>query len=203
MTLEYKTAKIFPIPVRNFKLPSLTTSKIAEIIDIIDNECTWNDWSDNSLRASWTNEQNILDDPRLKDVKEEVVEAFNIFKNEENHRCGEIKMMCSWANKLTKGQHIIPHMHQNSYLAATIHLSKGSNLVLQHPTVYDRYGVDFDEKDIIPAVEFPIQVGHLVMFPGKLVHAVKKQELDTPRYSLAMNGMPNFFGRPTAYVDFR
>lgn len=203
MTIEFKTARIFPMSVRNFTLSSLTDEKIEEIINIIDNECTWDSWTNEQIRGSWTKEQNILQDPRLKDVLEEVTEAFNIFKTEENHICGDIKVICSWGNKLENGEHIVPHMHANAYLASAIHLSSGSNIVFQHPTVLDWCGLDFNEKDNLAAMEFPIEKGHMIVFPSKLVHGVKEQTLPYPRYSLGVNAMPINYGRPTAYVDFR
>lgn len=203
MTKEFKTAKIFPISVRNFKLDTLTEDKIKEIIDIIEGKCDWDRWSNGEIRGSWTIQQQLLDIPELHDVRDEILECFKTFKEEEGHKCDGLKVVCSWGNKLEKGEHILPHAHANAYLAAAVHLNPGSNLVFQHPTTLDRTGLDFDDRDNLQALEFPIEPGHIVIFPSKLVHAVKTHEFDIPRYSLGANCMPAFYGRPTGYVDFR
>jgi len=194
---------IFPLPIRNFKLESLTEDVIQQTIDTIENKVELYHETKEPVGA-WSYSQAFLDEHEfLKDVKEEVLEAFDMFSKLEKHECKDIRIASSWVNRLNKSEHILPHRHPNCYIAGTIHLTPGSPLVFQKPTTKDWYDIEFEEDHTLEINQLPVPVeaGHLILFPSKLVHGVLPHTEDAPRYSIGINSLPRVYGRSTAFVN--
>jgi uncharacterized protein (TIGR02466 family) len=193
---------LFGIPVRSYELKYFKNNSINEFLKDLNSYRLLHNGDPQTGFYSET--QTLLKDQKFNDLNKEIIDCITHFSYCERHAVEDISIVSSWSNLLQEGQFIEPHMHTNSYISATIHLTEGSHLFFQrHPTeeLYGfTLGVRPSQEDFIAVDCIP---GNLIVFPSKLTHGVYPHSGKSPRISIALNTLPKVFGTPTAYVDLQ
>lgn len=192
-------AELFPIPIAGFELKSINDNNISKI----KNHVLSLDFDNaGNTNGSLSREQQVLNNDIFKDVKEEVLLHLNDYMEYCNHDAEGIKIISSWSNTVDKDEHIHTHWHENSYISGVIHLTSGSDLVINKPLIQRYFGIDTEYKEHDNAeFRIPARQGQLVLFPSMIPHYVQHHSTDETRISIAFNTWPLKYGTPAARVD--
>jgi uncharacterized protein (TIGR02466 family) len=138
---------------------------------------------------------NILDDPRLSDIKKFIEEAANQYLKEvmSSNTDASLYVTQSWLNIVSAGNNQGMHIHPNSFLTGVIYIKVPlgiEGLVFHKHLNYIGLRVDpevrnkYNEEDRVELV----QEGQVLIFPSNLMHGtLTHASVDTPRVAIAFN----------------
>lgn len=195
--------RIFGFPIRTYILDYFEKNSPDDLIEILKNEKIVHEES-HTKTGFWSKSQELFKELELNELEDEILQCVNDYSNKESHVVEGISIVSSWFNVLESNQYIEPHVHLNSYISGTIHLSEGSNLFFRKPPTEDVFQIccELSEYDK-HFVEYDVQPGTLVLFPSKLSHGVYPHNREDPRVSIAFNTWPKKFGGTTRFVNLK
>lgn len=143
-----------------------------------------------------TTTQRLLDAPLFQAVKAECQQLCKAYVESQGHQVEQVHITSSWGNTLKKHDPIHVHMHPNSYVSGVFYLTQGAALNFHNPLQTEdlftlRPLVQWDPLNhhTWQVLKLPIEPGHIVLFPSRLLHHVDENSNDF-RYSIAFNTMP-------------
>jgi uncharacterized protein (TIGR02466 family) len=190
LLMSYKYIHLWQTPIYHTDLDIGDT--VLQYVKSLEYERMPND------KASYTISKTVLDDPKLKALKDEIISNVNMFLFDHLHmnskHFGGFYITSSWVNRFDKTDYGEPHIHENSLFSGVLYLHapklSGGELVFKAPENITYSTMSFDYNwDAITGREFdlPVHTNQLVIFPSKVTHKIKEYKGETPRYSLAFN----------------
>ena len=141
-----------------------------------------------------TNNVFVLEDERLKDLKEIVDFALNDYLQQIYQPINDVKLRStiSWLNFTDKSQYHHKHIHHNSIISGCLYINahKDSDcIVFTKRASGENWQIQSNEYNAFNSNEFsvPVGTGDLVLFPSNLIHSVPKTDHEHTRVSLAFN----------------
>mgnify|MGYP003341205510 FL=1 len=140
-----------------------------------------------------SNNNYILEEPELADLKEVVTKALNeyikrVYKPKYE---GEGYVTQSWLNYTAKGEFHHKHEHPNSFISGVIyiHTDETKDKITFHRSGYKQLQLATDQFDVYNSDSwwFNVKTGGIVIFPSNLTHHVEDVIADETRISLAFN----------------
>lgn len=170
--------QLFPTIVGN----CLRKDLIQPVQNIIDN------MHDDEWAEIGSASVHILD--KDKKLKNAITKEVQTFLKEILSIETKLKMSTSWFTKVVKGQSLVEHTHNNSWISGCFYIHENCEIqfsaeppqILVEPkthTVINSYYVDYQPSP-----------GTMLIFPSKTRHTAMPYKLDDVRYSLAFNFMP-------------
>jgi uncharacterized protein (TIGR02466 family) len=140
-----------------------------------------------------SNNNYILDEPEMKDLKEFVTGQLNEYVERVHKPKFSAKAFVtqSWLNWTKKGEFHHKHAHPNSFISGVLYISTDST---KDKITFHRDG--YHQLQLIPYIFdnmnsnswwFNVKTGGIVMFPSGLTHHVEDVIADDVRVSLAFN----------------
>jgi uncharacterized protein (TIGR02466 family) len=197
--------QLYPTPVYISKLESITP-ELKNLIISEKYEVMY------SGTATYTTNQQLLNDPAYKILKEEIdshVEHYvrdylNVNPNQKFY------MTNSWAVCMPTGSFANPHAHTNSLISGCFYLGEddkfGSfNINRNYDNIFtSTLSPEFVEYTTINSGSYSIQPGEdmIILFPSIVIHNVSPNQSQDTRYSVAFNYFANgIFGRKESYLE--
>ena len=147
-----------------------------------------------SYFSSASSNKNVLEDEKLRFVKDKLVEEFDLFSSDIMKYNNEFEIVTSWFTRCKEGQSSDFHNHNNCLLSGVLYLQtdeNSSNIKFQN---FDnrRYQMIIEEYNIFNSVEFRLKPkdGLLIFFPSEMWHKIEENKSHNTRYSLAFNLLP-------------
>jgi len=195
--LAMKNVKLWPIQIAGCQLKSVENN-LQNILNDLENK----DEEYLGQNGSCSIEQNLLENSFYNEIKKEVLFYVNQYRKQLGHNVKNLKIVSSWSNKVEKGENIDWHTHENSYISGVIHLTKGSDLLLQRPYIKTFFQIATPyQDDEEAAIIIPPKAGQLVLFPSALIHGVDNNNSNEARFSIAFNTWPTEYGFSTSKVN--
>lgn len=134
----------------------------------------------------------VLDDPRLSALKEEVAQAVSVFLKETYNpeRDPKIFLTQSWVNYTKPGQFHHQHNHPNSFLSGVVYVKTNNDKILFCRDRYEQVKLKPQEFNWYNSDTwwFDVNAGDIMIFPSYLTHRVPEVEEDGhERVSIAFN----------------
>lgn len=100
-------------------------------------------------------------------------------------------MQTMWVNVNGEGDENIPHIHPDTDLAVVWYLTEAFGLEIKNPNIYPQNNLlkefSHSEGNVYESIQFEFAPGDIVIFPGHLLHSVKRHTGTEPRVSMAGN----------------
>lgn len=177
---------LFPTPVAIFKLNRDLTKKELNFVDECEKNLVTN------IGNFFSNNKNVLDNSKLKDIKKFILEKVQIYFNEIIKPQGNVKpfISLSWINFNYKNNFHHKHTHNNSVLSGVFYID-----TIQDDKIYFYKEmhkiIDFAPKEFntfnSDSWWITTEKNSLILFPSHLVHDVPITNRDSPRISLSFN----------------
>ena len=126
------------------------------------------------------------------DLSKDFVKRVNSTLSEINYS-SSLQMTTSWFNKTYVFNGIGRHIHTNSFWSSVFYFEENCGDLFfnkDHSAITVPVTKENVELQMFGEMSFPAEKGTLILFPSYLPHYVEQDNIDEPRYSLAMNYMP-------------
>ena len=193
---------IFPIPIGNEYLNDISDERLLEI----KNFCSEQNF--HQFTPPISENQFILDDPFLKDLKEKILKFTKNYLEKKLKKYDKIEIASSWAVKMVNNGFAIEHSHSNSLFSGVFYLDEGSPIYFTDPNqnkwwikgndpLDDNNPYGWDRVNLKPSPKLA------VIFPSWLFHGVKETpDNSNIRMSIAFNIIPRGLqGTQGAYIN--
>lgn len=140
-----------------------------------------------------SNNNYILEEPEMLDIKTTVTEAVNMYIQRiyKPKYPAEAYVTQSWLNFTAKGEFHHKHEHPNSFISGVLYIQTDAtkDRITFHRREYRQMQLSTDTYDIYNSDSwwFSVKTGGIVMFPSSLTHNVEEVTSDETRISLAFN----------------
>ena len=196
--------RIFGFPVRTYRLEYFKNKEsIDQIVEVLKSKKITHE-EGHTDTGFWSSSQELFKDLELTALTSEILDYVNDYSKKESHKVDDISIISSWFNVLQLDQYIEPHVHLNSYISGSIHLTEGSSLFFRKPPPEDIFQIccEIEDHDT-QFIDYAVEPGTLVLFPSKLMHGVYPHNREGARFSLAFNTWPKVYGGMTRYVNLK
>ena len=151
-----------------------------------------NDFIDNITSTS--SKKNVLENEKLKFLKDLLLEEFYRFSFDVMKYSNEFRITTSWFTKSEKGESSHFHNHNNCMYSGVFYLQAEENSGDIEFTTYDdsRWVLEKTELNDFNSVvwNWKPKSNLLLIFPSEIYHRISKNNADSTRYSLAFNLVP-------------
>lgn len=152
-----------------------------------------------------TDDMFVLENPRLKDLKELVNQALDDYLQQIYAPCANVKLLStiSWLNFTDKTQYHHKHIHHNTIVSGCLYINaikESDCIVFTKRASGENWQIQPNNYNAYNSNEFtvPVGTGDLVLFPSNLIHSVPKTNHEHTRISLAFN---SFFSGELGFVN--
>ena len=170
--------QLFPTIVGN----CLRKDLIQPVQNIIDN------MHDDEWAEIGSASVHILD--KDKKLKRAITKEVQTFLKEVLSIDTKLKISTSWFTKVVKGQSLVEHTHNNSWMSGCFYIH--DNCEIQFSTEPPQILVEPKTLNLTNSyyIDYKPSPGTMLIFPSKTRHTAMPYKLDDVRYSLAFNFMP-------------
>ena len=180
---------IFPTPIMFSEMDRLFTKDELDFIDKHGKEGMTN----RNVGNVTSNNNYILNEPELADLKLIVTEALNEYVKRvyKPKYAAEAFITQSWSNYTKKGEFHHKHEHPNSFISGVlyIHTDETKDKITFHKSGYKQLQLIPKTYDVYNSDSwwFNVKTGGLVLFPSSLTHHVEDVIAEETRISIAFN----------------
>ena len=180
---------LFPTPVMFVEIGREFTKEELEFVAKHSKEGMTN----KNIGNVTSNNNYILDEPELADLKKIITEAVNMYSKKvyKPKYKNEIFVTQSWLNYTAKGEFHHKHEHPNSFISGTlyIHTDSQKDKITFYKSGYKQIQLATETYDAYNSDSwwFNVKTGGMVIFPSNLTHNVDPVEADETRISIAFN----------------
>ena len=186
---ELEVMNVFPKALGVTELPFFHEELLVSFAETLEYKESLRGKYDGSLSI----DNQILNDSHFLDVKKQILAYALLFgRNVLEHLFEDIHISCSWINKLTQGQSVAMHSHNNSYISGVLYLTEGSPITFadfNRPSAWEPKISKLNEFNDSVCLIKP-SPGRLILFQSALVHGVEASPSLHPRYSIGFNIVP-------------
>ena len=175
---------LFPTAIFKTSIRKLTQTELAYILS--------KELESQSLGNAVSFDRYLLNDPKLNDLKNLMLDAIKIYAKEVMSIDNEFYITNSWLNKTsTNEQHSI-HNHTNSILSGCYYISVEDSQPyisfnrLTQPFLLNYVPTEFNRFNSVEW-DLPLENNSLVIFPSECYHYVKPNKSVNERISIAFN----------------
>ena len=179
---------LFPTPIALFKLDELNNEEEKFLLNL-----ETGNQNNNYLNNMGSNDNNVLDNPEIKNLRHRIQKCIDEYKNEIMQCENELYITNSWVNFLTTGNRHAMHYHANSMVSGVyfVNVDKDMpNLTIQSSQV-DLWPLIWERKKWTNENNLGeiilVEKNMLVLFPSKVWHNVDVNKSPNTRVSLSFN----------------
>ena len=176
---------LFPTPLFKTKLNRDFTEK--EINFILENE---NKVQINNYSTKVSTNKNILDSEELKDIKNEISNPLDNYKNIvlNTDNKFELYITQSWISYMKDNYFHNQHNHLNSFVSGVLYIQAQDNIMfLTDKNNFFELKVKQFNNFNSQSFNMNVQTGDIILFPSHLTHLVPHKINKNKRISLAFN----------------
>lgn len=176
---------LFPTPLFKTKLNRDFTEK--EINFILENE---NKVQINNYSTKVSTNKNILDSEELKDIKNEISNSLDNYKNIvlNTDNKFELYITQSWISYMKDNYFHNQHNHLNSFVSGVLYIQAQDNIMfLTDKNNFFELKVKQFNNFNSQSFNMNVQTGDIILFPSHLTHLVPHKINKNKRISLAFN----------------
>ena len=176
---------LFPTPLFKTKLYRDFTER--EINFILENE---HKVQVNNYNTKVSTNKNILDNEQLKDIKNEINNALNNYKNIvlNTDNKFELYITQSWISYMKDNYFHNQHNHLNSFVSGVLYIQAEDNIMfLTDKNNFFELKVKQFNNFNSQSFNMNVQTGDIILFPSHLTHLVPHKINKNKRISLAFN----------------
>ena len=167
---------------------------VKKIISIAEKETYKRCWGEESLNGMQSLNLHVLENKKLKWLKDAMIKEFNKFNSNVMHHSNKFEITTSWFTKQEKGESSTNHNHNNCMFSGVFYLQVNETTGNIHFQTYDsrRYWIEIDEYNVWNSIDYAFKPldNTLFIFPADTFHRVNENKSDITRYSLAFNVVP-------------
>ena len=195
MENKFELFRLFSTPVLKGKL-NIDNNNLLKIKNIFEKEKYVMNQNHSAERSK---NIHILNKTKLKFLKDKIMNAFNIYKNDIfRYENTKMTMTTSWIARVKSNCVSDSHNHANSLFSGVYYINTNKN---SGSITFNSFPT---HKQIQPAPEDPTQFtldnsgqytffpenDMILLFPSHTYHKIQVNESDETRYSIAFNFMP-------------
>jgi len=176
---------LFPTPLFKTKLNRDFTEK--EINFILENE---NKVQINNYNTKVSTNKNILDSEELKDIKNEISNSLDNYKNIVLNTDNKLELYItqSWISYMKDNYFHNQHNHLNSFVSGVLYIQAQDNIMfLTDKNNFFELKVKQFNNFNSQSFNMNVQTGDIILFPSHLTHLVPHKINKNKRISLAFN----------------
>lgn len=190
--MSFQLNAIFPTPVQQGNIGRNFTQEELDYVNYWGKDGNWH----NNMGNITSNNRYVLDDPKMKDVRDFAQRAIDNFLNVVIIPKTSVKLAItqSWFNYTEEGQYHHTHEHPNSYLSGVIYFDADhdKDKIIFHKKGYQQIKLPTEKFEWYNSDSwfFQVKTGDIVVFPSSLTHNVETKQGTNRRVSLAFNTFP-------------
>ena len=184
--VEYQVIPFAGYPICLIKTNKQLTNKELSFFDSL--ELTKHHERMGDPHLSLTNQDNILNNKELKNVKKFIFDYFNEYVEEVLEIDNKFVMCNSWGTVRNKGSFHPRHSHKNAFFSSVYYISAEQSsitLSVQKSKIQEGFFVDYKVKNYnhfnSTSWEIEVEAGDMIIFPGDLAHYSEVSESKNKR----------------------